>query len=87
MYYVYVLYSLKDKKFYIGFTNNLKLRYQEHEKGEVISTRSRQPLKFIYFEAYINEVNARKRELFYKSGRGRETLHKILNETLKNLNN
>jgi len=85
MYYVYALYSLKDKKFYVGFTGNIKLRYKEHINGEVKSTKFRRPLKLVYFEAYINEINARKRELFYKSGRGRETLHKILEETLKKL--
>ena len=37
MYYVYILYSLKDTKFYIGFTENIKLRYQEHINGKVKS--------------------------------------------------
>jgi len=79
---VYILFSLKDKKFYVGYTTNLKLRYQQHQNGEVRSTFYRRPVKLIYYEAYSDEANAKRRELFYKSGRGRETLHKILRETL-----
>jgi len=41
MYYVYVLLSLKDKKFYIGFTNDLKRRLKEHNSGNNISTKSK----------------------------------------------
>ena len=47
MFYVYVLISLKDKKFYIGFTNDLKRRLKEHNSGKNISTKSRLPLKLI----------------------------------------
>jgi len=39
MYYVYVLQSLKDMKFYVGFTKDLKLRFDQHEKGFVESTK------------------------------------------------
>ena len=35
MYYTYVLQSEKDSKFYTGFTQNLKLRFEEHCKGRV----------------------------------------------------
>jgi len=48
MFYVYVLKSKKDGKFYIGFTPNLRLRFQEHNDGEVKSTIYRRPLELIY---------------------------------------
>ncbi|MFA5175548.1 MAG: GIY-YIG nuclease family protein [Patescibacteria group bacterium] len=35
LYYVYVLQSLKDNKLYAGYTENLKLRFEEHKKGHV----------------------------------------------------
>jgi predicted GIY-YIG superfamily endonuclease len=38
MYYTYILESLKDFKFYTGFTKDLKLRFEQHEKGLVKST-------------------------------------------------
>ena len=43
MYYTYVLQSMKDKKFYTGFTKNLKLRFDQHRKGSVQSTEDRRP--------------------------------------------
>jgi putative endonuclease len=45
MYYVYVLLSLKDNKFYIGYTNGLKRRLKEHNQGKNVSTKLRRPLK------------------------------------------
>ena len=50
-YYTYVLYSEKDNKNYIGYTHNLFLRFEQHKKGKVPSTKNRRPLKLIYFEA------------------------------------
>jgi len=68
MYYVYVLKSGKDGNIYTGFTSNLKLRLKEHLDGKVISTKNRNPLKLIYYEAYLNEKDALNREIYLKSG-------------------
>ena len=77
-YYLYVLKSLKDDKLYIGTTENLIRRIKEHQSGKVTSTKSRLPLKLIYYEAYTDENKCSKQELFYKSGIGREALkHKV----------
>jgi len=53
MFYVYVLLSLKDGKFYIGYTEDLKRRLKEHNSGKNISTKSRLPLKLIYYESHL----------------------------------
>ena len=45
MYYTYVLQSEKDSGFYVGFTNDLKLRFEQHNKGQVDSTENRRPLR------------------------------------------
>ena len=63
-YYVYVLFSLKDKKFYVGFTVDLKNRLSEHAKGEVKSTKNRLPFKLIHYEYLINIKDAKAREVF-----------------------
>lgn len=47
MYYVYVLLSKKDKKRYIGYTANLKLRFKLHQSGKVESTKDRRPFELI----------------------------------------
>ena len=70
-YYVYVLFSEKDKQFYTGYTSNLKERIVAHEEGKVISTKNRRPLKLLYFEGCINQQDATRREKYLKSGNGK----------------
>ncbi|MBP9839971.1 MAG: GIY-YIG nuclease family protein [Candidatus Pacebacteria bacterium] len=72
MYFVYVLKSNKDNKFYYGFTDNLERRLKEHNRGEVRSTKSRIPFDLIYFEKVDNLIDARKREKYFKTGFGRK---------------
>ncbi|OGY45243.1 MAG: hypothetical protein A3J62_03880 [Candidatus Buchananbacteria bacterium RIFCSPHIGHO2_02_FULL_38_8] len=62
MFYTYILKSLIDRKLYIGSTNDLKKRVKEHNTGLVESTKNRKPFKLIYYEAYLIENEARKRE-------------------------
>jgi len=77
-YYSYVLWSKQDKKLYIGYTKNLKLRFEQHCKGEVESTRYRRPLELIYYEACRNEKDALKREKYFKIHYGKMFLKKRL---------
>ena len=65
-YFVYVLKSSKDKKFYTGYTKNLKLRFKQHAGGKVDSTKKRIPLKLIYFEGCLNQQDATHREKYLK---------------------
>lgn len=73
-FYTYVLKSLLDSKFYIGWTNNLKARVLKHQNGKVESTKHRRPLKLVYFEACLDKEKAIKREKSLKSGFGRSYL-------------
>jgi len=78
MYYVYLLKSEKDGKFYTGSTDDLKRRMAEHEAGYVKSTVRRKPFKLIYYEACLNEDDARRRERYLKSGAGKKYLRNRL---------
>lgn len=62
MFYIYLLKSKKDKKLYIGSTNDLRRRFKEHNDGFIMSTRPRRPFELIYYEAYRIEKDARTRE-------------------------
>lgn len=84
-YYIYVLFSLKDKRFYIGFTEDLKRRLTEHATGFVSSTKARRPLKLIHYEYFIEKADAKAREVFLKSGFGRTQLKESLKITLRKL--
>lgn len=85
-YYAYTLFSLKDKKLYAGYSNNLRIRIEDHLNGKVRSTRYRRPLILIHYEAFSNREDAKAREKFLKSGFGRNQLKKALQNKLKELN-
>ena len=70
-YYIYVLKSKKDNKMYTGYTKDLKLRFEQHNKGLVDSTKNRQPLKLIYYEACLNQQDATHREKYLKTHYGK----------------
>jgi putative endonuclease len=87
MNYLYVLKSERDGGRYIGSTNDLKRRIQEHNKGEVFSTRNRRPLKLFAVQYFDKLTDARLTEHKYKKSRGlyekaiRDGLLTIIGET------
>ncbi len=83
--YVYVLFSLKDRKLYIGYTQDLRNRIKEHYSGKSRSTKNRRPLVLIHYETYRNQKDAKAREIFLKSGFGRSQLKKALQNDFKEL--
>ena len=81
----YVCRSVKDGRLYVGSTNNLERRLQEHARGEVTSTKHRQPFELLYYEVYKVEKDARMREKYLKGGgRARKNLKIQLTDTLNN---
>ena len=85
MYYVYVLLSEKDKNFYIGFSENIEQRLNEHNAGKNVSTRSRRPFKLIYYEGHTLKSDALRREKYFKTSKGKTTLKQILKDALCNV--
>jgi putative endonuclease len=79
-YYVYVLQSLRDKGFYIGSTRDLRARLRLHNAGAVRSTSPRRPFEVIFYEAYRSEYDAKRREIYLKSTKGRTTLKTMLQD-------
>lgn len=78
MFYVYLLLSEKDENLYVGYTKDLNLRFEQHQKGKVISTKHRRPLKLIYYEACLNQEDALRREKYLKTHYGRMLIKKRL---------
>ena len=62
MFYVYVIQSKKGGSLYIGFTQDLRKRFSEHNQGLSRYTKSRTPFILVYYEAYVSEKDARIRE-------------------------
>jgi putative endonuclease len=82
-YYIYTLLSLRDYTLYTGFTTDLKQRLFEHSKGIVSSTPIRIPFKLIHYEYFVNDKDAKARELYLKSAVGKAQLINSLKTTLR----
>ena len=78
MFYVYILKSKKDNNFYIGYSSNLKKRFLEHQKGLVTSTKLRRPFELIFYEAYKSMKDAKRREMYFKTSKGKTSLKTML---------
>jgi len=85
MYFVYILQSLKDQKLYIGYTRDLEKRLSQHNNGEVASTKPRTPLKLIFYEAYLNQKDALRREDYFKTTKGKRSLRIMLREYFQSI--
>ncbi len=85
MYFVYVLISLRDKQFYVGITEDVKMRFKNHIEGKVISTRSRRPLKLVGYEFYWYKKEAGAREKYLKSSDGRKKMKLRYKQTIDKL--
>jgi len=82
MYYVYIVQSRKNGKWYTGNTNNLRKRLSQHNKGESTWTKVGIPWEIIYYEACSNVEDARSREKYLKSGMGKRYLKNRLKRFL-----
>lgn len=80
MNYVYFLKSQKVNWYYVGSTSNLAKRVEQHNNGEVRSTKSRAPYDLVYEEQYVKLSDARAREKEIKS------IRQIKEEIIINLN-
>jgi len=79
-YYVYLLESVKYGNLYIGYTSDLNKRLKEHNHGLNFSTKPHRPWKLIFYEAYRNEKDAKRREDYLKTSQGGRLLKRMLKE-------
>jgi len=83
MHYVYVLRSARDDGLYIGYSANLRRRFMQHSEGTARATAHRRPWTLIYYEAYLDLIDALGRERYLKSGAGRRFLKTQLTHYLQ----
>jgi putative endonuclease len=77
LWYVYFL-ELKAGDICVGSTNDLRRRFDSHQKGSVVSTRTSLPAILRSYVAVSDEINARRREKYFKSGSGKAFARKRL---------
>ena len=80
MYFVYVLYSLKDHRLYKGFTANIQQRFQRHNQGGNVSTARRKPFVLVHIEQFNDKKSAMQRETYLKSAEGGFKLKEYLRQ-------
>jgi len=82
MYFVYILQSEKNRSLYIGYTNDIFRRLKEHNEGKSKFTKSFKPYRLIFYEAFLNQRDAKAREEYLKSGWGFRSIKKMLKNYL-----
>jgi putative endonuclease len=75
---VYILQSLKNSSLYIGYTADLVKRVQQHNSGLSKATKPFIPYKLIFYEAFLNRIDAKNREVYLKGGYGRKTIKGLI---------
>ena len=77
-----MLQSIKDNSLYIGYTADLKKRFQSHNAGLNKATKPFIPYTLIHYEAFLSRVDAKHRENYLKSGWGLKNIKKMLERYL-----
>ena len=80
---MYILYSQKDKRLYVGCASDLEKRLLRHNAGHIQATKRRRPLVLIHSVNYRNKSEAFKRERFLKSLWGGREKKRILKDFLE----
>lgn len=84
--YVYIIQSLKNKSLYVGYTQDLIKRLDQHNNGNSAYTKKYIPWQLIHYEAYRNEIDAKRREKYLKTNQGSRLLKRMLKEYFYNQN-
>lgn len=82
MYYVYIL-LLNNSQLYVGRSDNLKRRFQEHLTEKVKATAKRRPLKLLFYEAFRSKLDTIRRERYLKTTKGKRMIRLMLSDSLK----
>ena len=78
--YVYFIESISSEEYYIGYSTNLRQRIQAHNEGKNRSTKRYKPWRLIFYEAYRDEHDAKRREKYLKTSQGSRALKRMLKE-------
>jgi len=77
---VYVLRSLKNGRYYVGSTDNMERRLEEHNSGKNESTKHNVPFKLVFWQEFDDIRTARQIEYQLKSKKSRKIIERIIEE-------
>jgi len=78
MYFVYILYSPKADRYYVGQTENLERRLEFHNSGGVFSTKPYGPWELKYTENFATRSEAMRREREIKNQKKRSYIENLI---------
>jgi putative endonuclease len=78
MFYTYILQSLKDGSFYVGYSQDPLLRLEKHNKATSGYTSTKRPWALVYREGFATKTEAIKREKFLKAQKNRDFYLKLI---------
>jgi putative endonuclease len=78
-YNVYILYSAKLNKYYVGYTENISIRLKQHNEGISTFTSKATDWELVYLENFNSRADAHKRELEIKSKKSRKYIEWLIN--------
>ena len=67
---------------YTGVTNDLRKRFRQHNSGKSTWTKKDMPWTLAYYEACLNQDDAKSREKYLKSGMGKRYIKNRLKRFL-----
>ena len=78
-YYVYILYSKRRDRYYIGYSHDPESRLEEHNLGATKFTRTGRPWILVYTEDFEDKKSAIHRELEIKKMKSRKYIENLIN--------
>ncbi len=75
--FVYAIQSIQRNYIYVGLTSDLEKRISQHNNGKERTTRPYRPFILIHHEMFGTRLEARKREIYLKSGCGKDFLKNL----------
>jgi putative endonuclease len=78
MYFVYIIYSEKCDRYYIGYCADVNIRLERHNAGMVTATRNCRPYQTKATKSFQTEIEARREELRLKKQKSRKYLERLI---------
>lgn len=72
--------SYPQNNIYVGSTNDLQRRLQEHTYGKVQSTKNKRPIVLLYHKSYETIQEARQKEMSLKKSKSRKMIESFMRE-------
>ena len=79
---LYIFQSQTTRRFYIGSTNDLPRRLDEHRRGHCHATRGRGPWKLVYQERWDTLAEARRREFEIKQWKSAKMIRALIGDSV-----